>query len=327
MEFLRLNNIEKSYGKVQVIKEISIAINEGEFVCLLGPSGCGKTTLLRIIAGLEDEHKGKVYIKNIDATDFGPEKRNFGIVFQSYALFPNMTVFKNISFGLENQKMNKKDINKKVAEVVSLVELGGKENKYPSQLSGGEQQRVALARAIVLSPDFLLLDEPLSALDAKVREKLRVEIRMLQKKLGITTIMVTHDQEEALTMADKIIVMNKGEIMQVGTPQQIYDNPENTFVGSFIGTINLIEDENNVRAIRPEEIEINLLNRNGLIGEIINLEYKGSHYVVTVKHKNEYIKMNVSSQILNENKLKEGCKISFNIGTGRVVNKVNEDCA
>lgn len=241
--FLRIEDVSKKYGNFTALKNINISIKEGEFVCLLGPSGCGKTTLLRILAGLEKPSGGKVYIRDEDATNMAPAKRNYGIVFQSYALFPNMTVKENIAFGLKNKKVKKAEIDEKVKHALEQVNLAEHINKYPAQLSGGQQQRVALARALVLSPDFLLLDEPLSALDAKVRQKVRKEIRDLQQRLGITTIMVTHDQEEALTMADKIIVMNNAVVRQMGTPIEVYQNPNSPFVADFIGSINFFQTD------------------------------------------------------------------------------------
>ncbi|MDU8809929.1 ATP-binding cassette domain-containing protein [Clostridioides difficile] len=286
MSFLQVKNVGKSYGQVKVLKDISIDIEKGEFICLLGPSGCGKSTLLRIIAGLEDKHGGKIIINDKDMTNSPPESRNFGIVFQSYALFPNMNVYKNIAFGLENKNISKSNIDKKVKEVLDVVELSGYEKKYPSQLSGGQQQRVALARAIALEPDFLLLDEPLSALDAKVRLKLREQIRSLHRKLGITTIMVTHDQEEALCLADKMVVMNRGEIIQVGTPKEVYKNPETPFVADFIGTIDFMDDDINMIAIRPEDIKVEF-NRDFKevdikVREILDIEFRRFNYIVTV---------------------------------------------
>ena len=220
--YLEVKDLSKSFGNFEAIKKIGIDIKEGEFVCFLGPSGCGKTTLLRCIAGLETQTAGSVIQKDIDISYEPPSNRDFGIVFQSYALFPNLSVFSNVSYGLINNKWKKDDIKKRVDELLDLVNLTEHASKYPSQLSGGEQQRVALARALATSPGLLLLDEPLSALDAKVRVFLRKQIRDLQRKLGVTTIMVTHDQEEAQTMADRIFVMNEGEIIQSGTPSEIY---------------------------------------------------------------------------------------------------------
>ena len=239
--YLRISRLTKKFGEFVALNDISLEVNDGEFVCFLGPSGCGKTTFLRAIAGLDIQTSGTVYQGNTDISALPPSERDFGIVFQSYALFPNLTVEKNISFGLESQKISRADIKKRVDELLELVGLPEQKKKYPSQLSGGQQQRIALARAIATSPGLLLLDEPLSALDAKVRAYLRHEVKALQRKLGVTTIMVTHDQEEALTMADRIVVMNQGVIDQVGTPTEIYREPKTLFVADFIGTMNHVD--------------------------------------------------------------------------------------
>ncbi len=236
--YLRIENVWKAFGDFYALKDISLEVNRGEFVCFLGPSGCGKTTLLRAIAGLDIQTRGSVYQDGEDISALPPSERDFGIVFQSYALFPNLTVAKNIAFGLENSGIAKPDIDKRVAELLELVGLPEQAEKYPAQLSGGQQQRIALARAIAMSPGLLLLDEPLSALDAKVRVHLRHEVKDLQRKLGVTTIMVTHDQEEALAMADRIVVMNHGVIEQVGTPTDVYREPVSLFGADFIGETN-----------------------------------------------------------------------------------------
>ncbi len=238
--YLRIIGITKMFGSFTALREVSFDIFEGELICFLGPSGCGKTTLLRAIAGLDLQTAGRIEQAGRDISALPPDQRDFGIVFQSYALFPNLTIYKNIAYGLENRRMNRAAIDKRVAELVALVGLEGEERKYPAQLSGGQQQRVALARALATSPGLLLLDEPLSALDARVRVHLRHEIRELQRRLGVTTVMVTHDQEEALTMADRIVVMNRGVIEQIGTPVEIYREPANAFVADFIGTMNFI---------------------------------------------------------------------------------------
>ncbi|MBF0280024.1 MAG: putative 2-aminoethylphosphonate ABC transporter ATP-binding protein [SAR324 cluster bacterium] len=239
--FLRISRLTKKFGDFVALNDVSLDVNEGEFVCFLGPSGCGKTTFLRAIAGLDIQTSGTVEQANVDISALPPSERDFGIVFQSYALFPNLTVEKNVSFGLENQKIPRSDIKKRVDELLELVGLPEQETKFPSQLSGGQQQRIALARAIATSPGLLLLDEPLSALDAKVRAYLRHEIKTLQRRLGVTTIMVTHDQEEALTMADRIVVMNQGAIDQIGTPTEIYREPKTLFVADFIGAMNQVK--------------------------------------------------------------------------------------
>ncbi|WP_457645311.1 putative 2-aminoethylphosphonate ABC transporter ATP-binding protein [Profundibacter sp.] len=238
--YLSIRNLWKAFGDFLALKDISLDINDGELVCFLGPSGCGKTTLLRAIAGLDLQTRGTVIQDGKDVSNLPPSMRDFGIVFQSYALFPNLTIEKNIAFGLENTGRSKAEIKARVAELLELVGLPEQGSKYPAQLSGGQQQRIALARAIATSPGLLLLDEPLSALDAKVRVYLRHEIKDLQRKLGVTTVMVTHDQEEALALADRIVVMDQGTIEQVGTPTEIYREPASLFVADFIGEMNQI---------------------------------------------------------------------------------------
>ncbi len=238
--YLKIRDLWKSFGTFVALREISLDVIEGEFLCFLGPSGCGKTTLLRAIAGLDIQTSGSVFQDGNDVSNLPSDERDFGIVFQSYALFPNLTVKQNIAFGLENTGSDKAATDKRVAELLILVGLSDQIDKYPAQLSGGQQQRIALARAIAMSPGLLLLDEPLSALDAKVRVHLRHEMKELQQKLGVTTVMVTHDQEEALSMADRIVVMNHGIIEQVGTPTEIYTQPASLFVADFIGEMNQI---------------------------------------------------------------------------------------
>ena len=238
--FLSIENLWKAFGEFVALRDIALDIYDGEFVCFLGPSGCGKTTLLRAIAGLDLQTRGTITQAGKDISNLPPSERDFGIVFQSYALFPNLTIEKNIAFGLENTGRNRQEITARVAELLELVGLPEQGKKYPAQLSGGQQQRIALARAIATKPGLLLLDEPLSALDAKVRVHLRHEIKELQRKLGVTTVMVTHDQEEALSMADRIVVMNHGVIEQVGTPTQVYRDPATLFVADFIGEMNQV---------------------------------------------------------------------------------------
>ncbi len=241
--FLEVVDVTKRFGDFTALQDISLQIDEGELVCFLGPSGCGKTTLLRAIAGLDFQTSGRIYQKGRDISDLPPTERDFGIVFQSYALFPNMTAARNIGYGLVSRKEGRKAIRDRVAELLELVGLPDSGEKYPAALSGGQQQRVALARALATSPGMLLLDEPLSALDAKVRVHLRHEMKELQRSLGITTIMVTHDQEEALSMADRIVVMNHGIIEQVGTPVEIYRNPASAYVADFVGAMNFLQGE------------------------------------------------------------------------------------
>jgi len=238
MTHLTLSNITKQFAGSTAVENFNLQVEKGEFVSFLGPSGCGKTTTLRMIAGFEIPTTGTVKIDDIDITDKAPNQRNVGMVFQAYALFPNMTVAQNIGYGLRIRKESKSAIKKTVEEMLALIHLEQKGNSYPHQLSGGQQQRVALARALAIHPQVLLLDEPLSALDAKIRVSLRAEIRAIQRKLGITAIYVTHDQEEALSISDRIVVMLDGKIEQVGTPFEIYNFPQTAFVASFVGTLN-----------------------------------------------------------------------------------------
>lgn len=306
--YLRIRNLTKKFGDFVALDRISLDVFEGEFVCFLGPSGCGKTTLLRAIAGLDIQSSGSIEQAGRDISNLPASERDFGIVFQSYALFPNLKVAKNVAYGLENKKLPRDQINQRVRELLELVGLPEQGLKYPAQLSGGQQQRVALARALATSPGLLLLDEPLSALDAKVRAYLRHEIKRLQHRLGVTTIMVTHDQEEALTMADRIVVMNHGVIEQIGSPEEIYGQPASTFVGDFIGSMNFLSGEvagpGSVRfagaelattgmkeelpvgasatvCIRPEDVifrAVDASRGNVIAVEITEMEFLGSFY-------------------------------------------------
>ncbi|QEQ96623.1 putative 2-aminoethylphosphonate ABC transporter ATP-binding protein [Neptunomonas concharum] len=303
-QYLTIRNLSKSFGDFTALNNISLDIEEGDFVCFLGPSGCGKTTLLRAIAGLDMQTEGEIIQGLKKISWLPPEKRDFGIVFQSYALFPNLTVADNIAYGLKNRRANRQSIDQRVDELLQLIGLPDSGKKYPSQLSGGQQQRIALARAIATKPGLLLLDEPLSALDARVRLHLRREIKELQRKLGVTTIMVTHDQEEALSMADKIVVMNHGVIEQIGTPEEIYSTPASAFVAAFVGTMNFLDsyvsDNGKVQvgetylqcdaslpdqasravtlAIRPEDIRVRFNGdaTNVLQATVNDLEFLGS---------------------------------------------------
>jgi len=303
MSYLLLENITKRFGAFTAVDRVSLTIEEGEFVCFLGPSGCGKTTLLRAIAGLDFQSEGRIVQAGRDVSMLPPRERDFGIVFQSYALFPNLTVRQNIAYGLENRGMARRAITERVAELLKLVGLEDQGDKYPAQLSGGQQQRVALARALAPSPGLLLLDEPLSALDAKVRLYLRHEIRDLQRKLNVTTIMVTHDQEEALSIADRIVVMHGGHIEQVGTPIEIYQDPATPFVADFVGSMNFVDgvvvepgrcriadlglecatdglapEEAVTVAIRPEDVVVRAVTaetRNRFSGRILRTDFLG----------------------------------------------------
>jgi iron(III) transport system ATP-binding protein len=262
--FLSLRNVVKRFGAVTALDDVSLDIGEGEFVCFLGPSGCGKTTLLRVIAGLEQPDAGTITLAGQELAGVSARSRNFGIVFQSYSLFPNMTVARNIAYGLECRRWQREAIAGRVREMLDLVHLADQAHKYPHQLSGGQQQRIALARALAPKPVVLLLDEPLSALDAKVREDLRGEIKDLQSALSITTIMVTHDQHEAMEVADRIVVMNAGKVTQVGTGTDLYDRPGDPFVAGFLGRMNRLTPAfapslalaGAFLGVRPEHVEL-----------------------------------------------------------------------
>ncbi len=262
MVSVELRSVEKRWEGFRLMID-ELRVRDGEFMTLLGPSGCGKTTTLRIIAGLEKPDSGRVFFGDRDVTELKPYERNIGIVFQDYALFPHMTVFKNVAFGLEMRKLPREEIERRVREALELVGLSGFENRYPEQLSGGQQQRVALARALVIEPEVLLLDEPLSNLDAKIRERLRGEIRRIQRELGITAIYVTHDQEEAMAISDRIAVMNVGRIEQVGKPLELYYHPKTEFVATFIGTGNIVEleAENGVARLGSLEFKVGVEGR------------------------------------------------------------------
>ncbi len=241
MAFLEIANLQKSFGPNHVVKDFSLSIEKGEFISLLGPSGCGKTTVLRMVGGFETPSAGAIRIDGQDITGLKTSQRNIGMVFQAYALFPNLTVAQNVAFGLKVAGVDKRETADRVAEMLSMIGLADLGDRYPFQLSGGQQQRVALARALAVRPKVLLLDEPLSALDAKIRASLRREIRSIQQRLGITTIFVTHDQEEALSMSDRVVVMTGGRADQIGTPFDIYNQPATRFVAGFVGTLNTFD--------------------------------------------------------------------------------------
>ena len=294
MPDLRLVNIVKTYGKLRAIDNLNLTVEDGELLTLLGPSGCGKTTTLRAVTGFVAPDSGDIYIGDRKISDIPPEKRGIGLVFQNYALWPHMTVFQNLAFGLQLKKMSKAQISKKVAEGLTIVKLEELEDRYPRQLSGGQQQRVALARALVLEPDILLLDEPLSNLDALLREQMRFEIAQLHKQYGITTIYVTHDQTEAMVISDRIAVLNKGKLIQLDTPAEIYSRPANKFVAGFMGTTNFIHG--NVQDISGDYAAVG--TNGGLIlhGRGLGLE-KGQEVDVAVRPENvEFLRQSQASR-------------------------------
>ena len=307
-KLIQFRNIVKDFDGQIVLKGINLDIYENEFVTLLGPSGCGKTTLLRILGGFLEANEGAVIFDGEDISNVPPYKRELNTVFQKYALFPHMTIYQNIAFGLKIKKMSKDVIEQKVMKMLKLIGLEGYENKNVTLLSGGQQQRVAIARALVNEPKVLLLDEPLGALDLKLRKEMQYELKRIQQEVGITFIFVTHDQEEALTMSDKIVVMKDGEIQQVGTPEDIYNEPQNRYVASFIGESNILpavmledykvkfddkvfdcvdfgykQNEPVDVVIRPEDIDIVDVKDGKMTGEVLSVLFKGVHYEVMVE--------------------------------------------
>ena len=251
---LEIRNMAKQYGNGDGVANVNLKIYEGEIVTLLGPSGCGKTTILRTIGGFLDVTSGDILIDGQSVVGMPPEKRPTAMVFQSYNLWPHMTIFENLAFGMELRKIPKAQMKQEIAEMLEMVGMSGCEKKYPSQLSGGQQQRIAIARSLLLKPKLLLLDEPFSALDAKIRQQMREELKKIQHKLGITVVFVTHDQEEAMALSHRIVVMNKGKIEQVGTPTEIYDHPASRFVASFIGEMDFVPQGEKTLAVRPEDV-------------------------------------------------------------------------
>ena len=347
-EYLRIVSLQKKFGHFTALDDINFEVVEGEFVCFLGPSGCGKTTLLRAIAGLDIQTRGQIFQAGRDISALPPAERDFGIVFQSYALFPNLTVNRNIAYGLESQGTSRAGIKARVQELLELVDLSDQGRKYPAQLSGGQQQRVAVARALATSPGLLLLDEPLSALDAKVRVHLRHEIKQLQERLGVTTVMVTHDQEEALSVADRIVVMNQGVIEQVGTPTEIYREPSTLFVADFIGETNQLAASVEtpqtlnvgastvsaqskldagtaaVMVIRPEDIVLRSDSQpadNEFQAEVRELEFLGASWRVNMscpELSTEHVSANVSTNAARDMSLVENASVHIELPAERV---------
>jgi iron(III) transport system ATP-binding protein len=347
MNYLEVRNLQKRFGDVIALGDVSLDVAESEFVCFLGPSGCGKTTLLRAIAGLDPQTAGTIHQKGRDISRLPPAQRDFGIVFQSYALFPNLTVADNVGYGLVSRRQGRAAIAKRVSDLLALVGMPDAGARYPAQLSGGQQQRVALARALATSPGLLLLDEPLSALDARVRLRLRHEIKALQRRLGVTTIMVTHDQEEALTMADRIVVMNQGVIEQVGTPQEIYRKPTTAFVADFVGSMNFLagtlEGTERVRigsltiacppqeglaagtairlCIRPEDVRVRDLRTdvaNRVSVEVTELDFVGAFCRATLKSVDLTLSADFSSNLIRDLGVEPGRRLDIALPPDRV---------
>ncbi|SHJ70180.1 spermidine/putrescine ABC transporter ATP-binding protein [Paramaledivibacter caminithermalis] len=316
LNIIELKNVCKYFGEHKALIDMNFYVRRNEFVTLLGPSGCGKTTTLRLIGGFEHPTSGEILFEDTNIADLPPYKRKVNTVFQKYALFPHMDVYDNIAFGLKVKKMNKSLIDKKVKEMLSLVNLKGFEKRSIDSLSGGQQQRIAIARALINEPDVLLLDEPLGALDLKLRKGMQIELKRIQQRLGITFIFVTHDQEEALTMSDKIIVMKDGRLQQIGTPEDIYNEPENAFVADFIGESTIVDGimhedflvefagckfrcvdkgfgkkENVDVVIRPEDIKVVGSDEGMLVGMVQSVIFKGVHYEMIVKSGNHLFKI------------------------------------
>ena len=357
-EFIKIKNVSKNFEEVVAVDNINVDIARGEFFSLLGPSGCGKTTLLRILAGFEYPSSGSVFIDNLDVTDITPNLRPTNMVFQNYAIFPHINVKRNIEFGLRKEKLSKDELDKRVQDALKMVQLEGYEDRYSNQLSGGQRQRIALARALVKQPKVLLLDEPLGALDKKLREEMQLELRNLQRSIGITFIFVTHDQEEAMTMSDRVAVMNKGKILQISPPRDLYDNPKNLFVGDFIGQINFLDtqivkiegnkakvlinklgeheiitsnnnlsqNESIVCAIRPETIIISKTNEKNsdicIKGSIVNTSFYGNMTYVYVKIEGLSKPIMVStSDVLEGLSHNSDCYLNINLKDIRIIQK------
>jgi len=308
MAILKVDNLSKNFGKVKAVQEVSFEATEGRVLSLLGPSGCGKTTTLRCIAGFENPDRGEIYLDDRKITPISPEKRGIGMVFQNYALWPHMTVYGNLAFGLQIRKVPKDEITKKIKKVLGMVQLEGYENRYPRQMSGGQQQRIAMARALVFEPEIMLLDEPLSNLDAQLREEMRFEFTELQKKLGITAVYVTHDQAEALVISDKIVILNQGKIVQSGTPKKIYSNPKNKFVAGFIAVTSFIDGR--IDSFTEEKKKVIVKTDDGLVIHSFNNSFDIGQKVSVA------MRMNVIKFIQDENK---SDKNTVNIFKGKII--------
>lgn len=308
MAILKVNNLSKSFGNVKAVQGVNFEAAEGEVLSLLGPSGCGKTTTLRCIAGFENPDRGEIYLDNRKITSIPPEKRGIGMVFQNYALWPHMTVYGNLAFGLQIRKVSKPEIDKRIKKVLSMVQLEGYENRYPRQMSGGQQQRIAMARALVFEPEIMLLDEPLSNLDAQLREEMRFEFTELQKKLGITAVYVTHDQAEALVISDKIVILNQGKIVQSGSPKEIYSNPKNKFVAGFIAVTSFINGR--IDSFTEEKKKVIVKTDDGLVIHGFNNSFDIGQKVSVA------MRMNVIKFIQDENKKD---KNTVNMFRGKII--------
>lgn len=309
---LQIRDMTKKYDTGDGVEHISLDIYTGEIVTLLGPSGCGKSTILRTIGGFLEVTSGDILIDGKSVVNLPPEKRPTAMVFQSYNLWPHMTIYENLAFGLKLRKVPKDEIRKEITDMLELVSMPGCEKKYPNQLSGGQQQRIAIARSLLLKPSVLLLDEPFSALDAKIRQQMREELKKIQHDLGITVVFVTHDQEEAMALSHRIVVMNKGVVEQVGTPTEIYDHPASRYVASFIGEMNFIEDEGKTIAVRPEDLAMSLDGKGDLTGEVRTVMVLGHYSAVTLQHESSILKCFVDRTV--SDRLEVGQRVGLTIG-------------
>ena len=310
---LEIKNMQKTYPNGDGVENINIQVHEGEFVTMLGPSGCGKSTILRTLGGFLKIDEGEILLDDQAIQDLPPEKRPTAMVFQSYNLWPHMTVYENLMFGLKIRKVPKAVMKKEADEALKLVGMEGYGKKYPNQLSGGQQQRVAIARALLLKPSVLLLDEPFSALDAKIRQQMREELKRIQEELNITVVFVTHDQEEAMALSHKIVVMNKGVIEQVGTPEEIYDNPATKYVASFIGEMNFIEENGGkVLAVRPEDIILTKGDSGDMVGSVRSIMMLGHYAEVIIQMGNQTIKSYLNRALANGFHVQDRVSLSFN---------------
>ena len=310
---LEIKNMKKTYPNGDGVENINIQVHEGEFVTMLGPSGCGKSTILRTLGGFLKIDEGEILLDDQAIQDLPPEKRPTAMVFQSYNLWPHMTVYENLMFGLKIRKVPKAVMKKEADEALKLVGMEGYGKKYPNQLSGGQQQRVAIARALLLKPSVLLLDEPFSALDAKIRQQMREELKRIQEELNITVVFVTHDQEEAMALSHRIVVMNKGVIEQVGTPEEIYDNPATKYVASFIGEMNFIEENGGkVLAVRPEDIILTKGDSGDMVGSVRSIMMLGHYAEVIIQMGNQTIKSYLNRALANGFHVQDRVSLSFN---------------
>lgn len=308
---LEIKNMAKKYDNGDGVENINLEIYEGEIVTFLGPSGCGKSTILRTIGGFMDVTSGDILIDGNSIVGLSPENRPTAMVFQSYNLWPHMTIYENLAFGMKLRKIPKKTIDEDIKNMLALVSMSGCEKKYPSQLSGGQQQRIAIARSLLLKPSLLLLDEPFSALDAKIRQQMREELKRIQSELGITVIFVTHDQEEAMAISHRIVVMNKGKFDQIGTPDEIYDKPATLHVASFIGEMNFIDQGNTTIAVRPEDLLLTK-EEGDMEGTVETVMLMGHYVLMTAKVGNSIVKCFVNRE--QGDHLREGMKVNLKIG-------------